>query len=217
LPEVRFIHSDQHLIVVLKPAFLRTVSVKAGVSHDSVLQQVQHEFTDALLVHRLDMDTSGLMLFARGKAAQRDLNEQFRSRRVSKQYDAIVFGTVQEVCGEIDLPIARDWPNRPRQKIDFHAGKNALTGYQTVNQIDPNSGQGFNYPASKLRLYPHTGRSHQLRLHMRCIGHPIAGCDLYGNEQAYEMAERLLLHASRLQFTHPGSGETVTFEDAAPF
>lgn len=159
------------------------------------------------------MDTSGLMLLARGKQAQRHLNEQFRKRRVGKQYEAIVLGPVREQCGEIDLPIAKDWPNRPRQKIDFQSGKNALTGYQKLAVEEA----GFNYPASRLRLHPHTGRSHQLRLHLRCIGHPIAGCDLYGNEQAYEMSERLLLHATGLQLAHPGTAKPIAFADVAPF
>ncbi len=180
----------------------------------NVLDVCREHYADARLVHRLDFDTSGLMLLARTKAAQRELNQQFQQRIIDKEYEAITLGHMMQNSGRIELPIAKDWPNRPRQRIDFKQGKHAVTDYTVLNR---HVNQSDGTPISRLRLYPITGRSHQLRIHLRSMGHPIAGCDLYGNREAYELSERLLLHASKLVFTHPSSAQRITFESAVPF
>lgn len=151
------------------------------------------------------MATSGLMLFARGVAMQRTLSLMFQRRMVDKRYIAVCAGTLQPPQGEIDLPIAPDWPNRPLQRIDAKNGKSALTRYRLLHQESDRS---------RVELEPVTGRSHQLRLHLASIGHPILGDALYGDEHS---APRLLLHACALRFTHPASGESLAFEHMPSF
>ncbi|MFK8018718.1 MAG: RluA family pseudouridine synthase [Pseudomonadales bacterium] len=208
------LHADQALIVVNKPEFVRSVPGSPSATDPTVLGLVLHDYPDAKIVHRLDMDTSGLMLLARGDDAQRSMNLQFQQRAVKKQYTAIAAGHIHDCWGCIDLPINKDWPNRPRQRIDFNKGKAALTYYRVDSRIS----YGPQYSdASRLTLFPDTGRSHQLRIHMRCLGHPLLGCDLYGNEHSYSQSSRLLLHATRLEFIHPASGENFVIEHQAPF
>lgn len=190
----------------------RTENLKPRLPN--VLDLCREHFADVRLVHRLDYDTSGLMLLARTKTAQRELNRQFQQRSVAKEYEAIALGHVAQIHGRIELPIAKDWPNRPRQKIDFKRGKQAVTDYAVLKRYVSRTD---NTPISRLRLYPITGRSHQLRIHLRSMGHPLAGCDLYGNRASYTLSERLLLHASKLTFSHPVSAERVTFESIVPF
>ena len=168
---------------------------------DSLATRVQSEFPDAFSVHRLDMCTSGLLVFARGADMQRRLSRLFRERRVKKCYIAMVAGRVGISIGEVDLPLSSDWPNRPRQKVNFSGGKSSLTRYRVLSHDAPMN-------TSRVELEPVTGRTHQLRVHMSAIGHPIIGDALYGDE-AGENAGRLLLHSSLLGFTHPLGGEPL--------
>ena len=172
--------------------------------------RVQSRWTDALVVHRLDMATSGLLLFARGAAAQRKLSEAFARREVHKRYVAVVHGQVAADDGTIDLPLRTDWPNRPRQQVSAEHGKPSLTRWRVLAR-DPA------HNATRLELTPLTGRSHQLRVHLQAIGHPILGDALYAPADALARAERLLLHADALGFSHPFGSEWLTFESPAPF
>jgi tRNA pseudouridine32 synthase / 23S rRNA pseudouridine746 synthase len=163
---------------------------------------------DALVVHRLDMGTSGLVLFARGLEPQRILGQAFAQRQVGKTYVAVVDGDVQAQAGEIDLPLAADWPNRPRQQVDVHTGKPSLTRWRVLTR---EAGR------TRLALEPLTGRTHQLRVHLAAIGHPILGDTLYADARSAAAAPRLLLHASALAFAHPDDARPLRFESAVPF
>lgn len=204
------IHIDDELIVLDKPAGLLSVPGRGPGHADSLATRVQAEFPDALIVHRLDMATSGLIVMARGKEMERRLSIAFQQRRVEKCYVAVVAGHPQPDHGEIRLPLITDWPNRPRQKVDHETGKPSLTAYQLEATI-PEDG------TSRLRLYPHTGRSHQLRVHMQAIGHPILGDELYAPSPWREASPRLLLHAESLSLPHPLTGEQLEMRSPAPF
>lgn len=199
------IYCDEWLLVVNKPAGLLSVPGRGEDKQDCLSSRLQHEFPDALVVHRLDMATSGLLIFARGAAMQSRLSGMFRERLVSKRYVAVVAGVLEEDDGQIDLPIGADWPNRPRQKIDATQGKHSLTLYRVLTR---------NAETTRLELEPVTGRTHQLRVHMTAIGHPILGDALYGNQAS---APRLLLHAQSLGFPHPVSNMPLRLECPAPF
>lgn len=199
------LYCDDSLLVVDKPAGLLAVPGRGEDKQDCLSARLQRQFPDALIVHRLDMATSGLMVFARGIEMQRRLSQMFHDREVEKRYLAIVTGKLEPETGEIDLPIVADWPNRPLQKIDAVSGKPSLTLYYAL------SSDGV---TTRVELEPITGRSHQLRLHMAAIGHPILGDALYGDPAS---APRLLLHACALSFTHPSSGEPLNFISVPPF
>jgi tRNA pseudouridine32 synthase/23S rRNA pseudouridine746 synthase len=221
------IYSDDSLLVVDKPAGLLAVPGRGEDKQDCLSARLQLKFPDALVVHRLDMATSGLMVFARGTEMQRRLSQLFREREVQKRYVAVVAGRLQQEAGEVALPLICDWPNRPRQKIDHALGKPSLTRYRLMDDVvavrpelvegrlgfDKLSPNGL-LETSGIELEPITGRTHQLRVHMAAIGHPILGDALYGDATS---APRLLLHACRLGFSHPRSGEPLNFECAAPF
>jgi tRNA pseudouridine32 synthase/23S rRNA pseudouridine746 synthase len=204
------LHVDAHCIVALKPGGLLSVPGLGPNGQDCLSAHVQAEYGDALVVHRLDMATSGLMLFARGAAAQRTLSAAFAARAVHKRYVAVVHGHVTAPDGEIDLPLIADWPNRPKQKVDHAAGKPSLTRYRVLAHDAARD-------ATRVELEPVTGRAHQLRVHLLAIGHPILGDALYAPPQVLAQADRLLLHASALRFAHPLSGEPIAFESAPPF
>jgi len=204
-PGLDLVYWDESLIVVNKPAGLLAVPGRGADKQDCVASRVQAEFPDALVVHRLDMATSGLMLFARGAEMQRRLSHLFRERLVAKRYVAMVSGRLELLAGEIDLPLMRDWPNRPRQKVDHESGKPSLTRYRVLAHDDG---------TTRVELEPVTGRTHQLRVHMAASGHPILGDALYGEEGR---AERLLLHASALSFAHPLNAEPLVFVSESPF
>ncbi len=204
------VHADAHCLVALKPAGLLSVPGLGANGNDCLAARVQAEFTDALVVHRLDMATSGLMLFARGASAQRSLSIAFAEREVHKRYTAIAAGHMADEYGEIDLPLAADWPRRPRQKVDSATGKPSLTRWRVL-------GRDAAADTTRLVLEPVTGRAHQLRVHLLAIGHPIVGDALYAPANVLARSTRLLLHASALSFTHPASGERLAFESAAPF
>ena len=203
-------HVDAHCLVAVKPTGMLSVPGRGEHGRNCLAARVQVAFADALVVHRLDMSTSGLMLFARGAAAQRTLSLAFAQREVRKRYVAVVHGHVESAQGEIDLPLIADWPNRPRQKVDIDIGKPSLTRYRVL-AFDPER------HTTRLELEPVTGRAHQLRVHLLAIGHPILGDALYAPPAVREQADRLMLHATSLRFAHPASGEPIRLESATPF
>ena len=165
-------------------------------------------YADALTVHRLDMATSGLTVVARGAAAHRTLSMAFADRCVAKSYVAVVAGEMQADFGEIDLPLITDWPNRPRQMVDHTIGKPSLTRYRVLSRSEG---------TTRVQLEPITGRSHQLRVHMQALGHPILGDVFYALPEVVALSPRLLLHAETLEVPHPVGGERMRFHSAAPF
>jgi tRNA pseudouridine32 synthase / 23S rRNA pseudouridine746 synthase len=207
---VDIVHVDAALIVAGKPSGLLSVPGRGPDKQDCAAGRVQQRWPDALVVHRLDEATSGLLMFARGVAAQRVLGRAFEDGTVGKQYIAVVQGLMADDSGRIDLPLAADWPNRPRQQVDHEQGKAAITDWRLIEH-DPVRG------LSRLALRPATGRTHQLRVHLAAIGHPIAGDALYGDAMVRALAPRLLLHASELRFAHPASGKAMHFCLPAPF
>ena len=198
------IHRDDSLLVVDKPAGLLSVPGRGAHLADCLEARVRARFPAALLVHRLDMDTSGLMVFALTRAAQRHLGLQFERRHVAKRYEALVAGRPCADSGEIDLPLVADWPNRPLQKVCHVTGRPALTRWKLLGQDGS---------ATRLALFPQTGRSHQLRVHMAAIGHPILGDPFYGGPPA----ARMMLHATGLDLYHPETGARVGFRSSVPF
>ncbi|MDM0011842.1 RluA family pseudouridine synthase [Variovorax sp. J22P168] len=211
MTDLQALHVDPHLLVLEKPAGLLCVPGRGEDKQDCLSARAQRQWPDALVVHRLDMATSGLVLMARSPQMQRALGDAFATRRVHKRYDAIVDGLLPD-HGEwslIDAPLAADWPRRPLQKVDA-AGKPSQTLWRLARALPERH-------ASHLWLEPLTGRSHQLRVHLLSIGHPILGDALYGNDDIRARAPRLLLHASRLGFEHPADGRPMCFESAPPF
>jgi tRNA pseudouridine32 synthase/23S rRNA pseudouridine746 synthase len=206
---IDIIYCDESLLVANKPSGLLSVPGRGMDKADSLESRIQNEFPDALSVHRLDMGTSGLLLFARSKIMHRQLSHLFREREVEKCYIAMITGRIEPAVGEVDLPLGSDWLNRPRQKVDFAEGKCSLTRYRLLAHDAVTN-------TSRVELEPVTGRTHQLRVHMAAIGHPIVGDALYG-EEAGAVAQRLLLHASMLSFIHPLNSEPLTLVCEAPF
>lgn len=205
---ISLLYADEELLVVVKPPFLLSVPGRGPEKADCLVSRLAAEHGEVLAVHRLDWETSGLLVLARNKQAHRALSIQFQQREVSKHYTAVVYGHVTAERGEVDLPLIVDWPNRPRQHVNFETGKPSLTHWQLLERGEKRS---------RLLLTPITGRSHQLRVHMLSIGHPILGDQLYSEGEARAMAERLLLHSTSLGFRHPVTGETLAFESAPPF
>lgn len=208
--ELQIVHADAHCIVACKPSGLLAVPGRGDAGRDCLSERVRSEYPDALIVHRLDMATSGLMLLARSTDTQRRLSIAFARREVHKRYIAVVAGRLNADQGEIDLPLAADWPNRPRQVVDAIRGRPSLTRYRVLEFDDARA-------ATRVELEPVTGRSHQLRVHLLALGHTILGDALYGSAEVQAAAPRLLLHASSLRFTHPASGETMSFDSSPPF
>jgi tRNA pseudouridine32 synthase / 23S rRNA pseudouridine746 synthase len=199
------IYQDEYLLVANKPAGLLAVPGRGEEKQDCLSARLQKEFPDALVVHRLDMATSGLIMFARGADMQRLLSLMFQKREVEKRYVAVVAGKLAPETGEVNLPIAADWPNRPLHVIDAELGKPSLTRYRLL---------GFDADNTRVELEPVTGRTHQLRVHMKAIGHPILGDELYGDAAS---APRLMLHATTLKLLHPVTRAHLHFVDAPPF
>jgi tRNA pseudouridine32 synthase/23S rRNA pseudouridine746 synthase len=213
LAELQIVFVDETLLVLDKPAGLLSVPGRGEDKQDCLSRRVQQQYPDALVVHRLDMSTSGLLVMARGIAAQRSLNDAFASRSVHKRYEAVVSGVVSTLDTGwqlIDLPISLDWPNRPKRIIDAKLGKPSSTRWQVL-ATDPL------HNTSRLALEPLTGRSHQLRVHLQALGHAILGDMLYAPPQVAAQSSRLLLHACRLELTHPFHQQTMQFVSAAPF
>lgn len=202
------IHRDHALLVVNKPAGLLSVPGRGAHLADCLLARVQAAFPEALLVHRLDRDTSGVIVFALAPQAQRHLGLQFERRHVRKTYLARVAGHVAGDAGTIDLPLAVDWPNRPRQKVDPDHGRPAQTDWRVLRREADGT--------TRVRLEPLTGRSHQLRVHMLALGHPILGDALYAEGPARDHP-RLMLHSESLRLRHPDGGRGMTFRAPCPF
>ena len=209
-PGLIVIHEDAHLLVLDKPSGLLCVPGRGEDKQDCLSARALARWPDTLVVHRLDMSTSGLVLMARSPAAQRALGDAFAKQEVSKRYEAMVDGTLSESpdWSIIDAPIAADWPRRPMQKVDA-AGKPSVTCWRALGHSHEDT--------TRVLLEPRTGRTHQLRVHLAFIGHPILGDALYAEDSVRDRSERLMLHASVLQFRHPASGETIRFESAPPF
>ncbi len=201
------LHEDHEIVVVNKPAGLLSVPGKGAHLADCLLTRVQEVFPTALLVHRLDRDTSGVMVFALTPHAQRHLGLQFEKRQVKKTYVARVSGRLEPKTGTVDLPLVVDWPNRPRQKVCHEAGKAAVTDWRV---------QRYGEGETRVRLMPQTGRSHQLRVHMLALGHPILGDPLYADGAARDY-RRLMLHSEELRLRHPDGGLGMRFRSKAPF
>lgn len=206
--EIAILYEDDDLLLVRKPDLLLTIPGRHPLNKDCMITRLQQQYPTASIVHRLDLDTSGIMVVPRNKATHAHISRQFQERKVEKSYVAIVYGLVELDEGEIDLPIAPDWENRPKQVICSKRGKQALTRYEIVSRDGDRS---------RLILRPVTGRSHQLRIHLRELGHPILGCDMYAHKKAFNMATRLMLHASSLGFEHPGTGEWLSRDCPADF
>ena len=204
---LQVLHQDHEILLVDKPAGLLSVPGRGEHLRDSLLVRVQAAFPEALLVHRLDRDTSGVMVFALTPAAQRHLGLQFERRHVRKTYIARVWGRVPDKTGTVDLPLIVDWPNRPLQIVDHQRGKPALTEWRVARYEDG---------TTRLRLMPKTGRSHQLRVHMREIGHPIVGDPFYATGEARQ-APRMMLHSESLRLRLPDGGKALTYSAPCPF
>ena len=207
------LYQDDVLLILNKPSGLLSVPGRGEDKQDCLSARVQAQFSDALVVHRLDMATSGLLLMARGLSAQRSLNAAFENRQVIKRYVACVAGLlpIDSQWQTIDLPILVDWPNRPLRTIHPN-GQPSVTRWRCIS----NENQTFQ-GTSRLELEPVTGRSHQLRVHLQALGHPIAGDSLYAPLEVQALAPRLLLHACSLSFPHPLSGEALQFQCPADF
>ncbi|GAB2182353.1 pseudouridine synthase [Denitratisoma sp. agr-D3] len=193
-----------------KPEGLLTVPGRGDDRADCLLSRVQLEFPDAMIVHRLDLATSGIVVMGRGPKYQRELSILFQDRKVSKRYQALVDGCVETPEGSVDLPMIVDWPNRPRQIVDHVHGRPSLTHYKRLS-VDAEG------DTTRVELEPVTGRSHQLRVHMNALGHPILGDDLYGTEKSMTAAKRLMLHACYLALAHPATGKTLEIVSPPPF
>jgi len=212
---LQVIHEDDQMIVLDKPAGLLAVPGRGPDKQDCLSARAQARWPDALVVHRLDMATSGLVVMARGIEAQRQLSRAFEQRQVHKRYTAVVAGTLHNPVHDngwntIDLPITIDWPNRPRSIVSAELGKPSVTRWRLAGS--PNDDD-----TTRLELEPVTGRTHQLRVHLQAIGHPILGDMLYATPEQQALAPRLLLHAHQLALPHPQHGDTVHFHSPCPF
>ena len=207
-PYLSIVYQDDDLLIVNKPSGLLTVPGKDPKHADCLIARVNRVFPTAKIVHRLDMATSGIICLAMHKEAHRNLSIQFQDRKTAKRYIARVFGKLDQQTGSVDLPLICDWPNRPKQMVDHDNGKPSLTHFKVLEHEQK---------ATRVELTPITGRSHQLRVHMLSLGHPILGDKLYAHPEAFAMAPRLQLHAEMLTLAHPASGETLIFEAAPEF
>ncbi|GAA6168201.1 pseudouridine synthase [Sessilibacter corallicola] len=207
-PEV--LYKDNDLIAVNKAPNLLTVPGRGPDKQDCLFNRILTNFPDSRVVHRLDMATSGIVLFPQSQQALSLLSRKFQERQVSKHYIAVVDGIVQQDNGTIEQPLICDWPNRPKQKVCYESGKPAKTLFQVLHRDHKNA-------TSRLLLTPITGRSHQLRVHCEFIGHPILGDYFYGTPHSQNSSNRLLLHAQRISFEHPIFNVTVTITAPSPF
>lgn len=201
-PYLNIVYRDDDILVLNKPSGLLSVAGRLDVHKDSLQTRVQRVFPTASVVHRLDMSTSGIMLMALNKESHRHLSRQFQDRLISKRYLARVYGRPISESGSVDLPLICDWSNRPKQKVDFDIGKPSLTNWKILSSTGE---------SSLMELEPVTGRSHQLRVHMQSIGHPILGDKFYAHESAFKLSDRLDLHAEYIKFTHPSTNDALEF------
>lgn len=208
--QIEILVHEEHFLLINKPSGLLSLSGKNPLNKDSVHFRLVQDFPTATMVHRLDLGTSGIMLIALNKQVNAVLAKQFRMRLVEKTYVSILSGHLLEENGQIDAPIAKDPLLFPRLKICCQQGKQAQTNYQVLDR-------SHSPMTTRVRFYPQTGRTHQLRIHSQSIGHPILGCDLYGTESSHQAANRLMLHAEKLKFDHPITGLRITAECPSPF
>ncbi len=201
------LHHDSALLIVNKPAGLLSVPGKDPGKEDCLIDRLRRVFPEVLLVHRLDCDTSGVMVFALNKAAQGNLGQQFEKRQTKKVYLARLWGLLEPKEGTVDLPLCVDWPNRPRQHVNHEQGKPAITDWRV---------QRHDGKTTRVRLMPLTGRSHQLRVHMLSLGHPILGDPIYATGEALDYP-RMMLHAESLRLRHPETGKSLTYSAPVPF
>ncbi|TNE57712.1 MAG: RNA pseudouridine synthase [Alphaproteobacteria bacterium] len=207
-PYLEFLYRDEDLLVLNKQSGLLTVPGKPRDHKDCLETRVQRVLPAALTVHRLDRPTSGLLVMGLGADNHRALSIAFQDRKTEKSYVAEVYGHLAEDEGLVDEPLATDWERRPMQRIDYERGRPSQTRWQVISRSER---------FTRVRLTPITGRSHQLRVHMQHLGHPILGDDFYATGAALEAADRLLLHAERLAFSHPRTGAWMSFEAPSPF
>jgi tRNA pseudouridine32 synthase/23S rRNA pseudouridine746 synthase len=203
MDEIEILFQDEHFLLINKPSGLLSLSGKNPLNKDSVHFRLVQNFPTATLVHRLDFGTSGIMVVALNKAVNAHIGKQFQAGTVTKRYTALLHGSLPQPSGVIEFPIAKDTDNFPLQKICFVTGKRALTHYKVIERsISP--------ATTRVLFTPASGRTHQLRIHSRELGHPILGDDLYGTSDILAMAPRLMLHATTLEFDHPETGERVS-------
>lgn len=205
---IPLIYRDDHLLVVDKPEGLLSVPGRGEHLADCLIARLSVEYPEVLLCHRLDRDTSGIMVFALTKEAQRKMGRMFEVKRVKKRYVARVAGQVAEASGTIDLPLIVDWPNRPLQHVNHETGKPSVTDWTRV---------AIEGETTRMSLMPRTGRSHQLRVHMQSLGHPILGDPFYATGAARDDYSRMMLHAEGLKFEHPVAGKMMRLEAPCPF
>jgi tRNA pseudouridine32 synthase/23S rRNA pseudouridine746 synthase len=217
-PFLDILYQDDDLLILNKQSGLLSVPGKHPQHADCLETRAKETVEGALLVHRLDMETSGIFIMARNKMSQRHLGLQFEHRNIKKRYIARVIGHIIEDEGTVDLPLICDWPNRPRQMVCHTSGKQALTSWRVLEREtnDPKHNTP-EHPVTRVELFPKTGRSHQLRVHMREIGHPILGDPLYAPPEVLSMTPRLQLHACELTLMHPAKKEFMTFNAPEPF
>ncbi|PTB88056.1 RNA pseudouridine synthase [Pseudidiomarina aestuarii] len=211
-PYLEILYQDDAIVVVNKPSGLLSVPGKAKEHYDSLWSRLHYVLPTIRIVHRLDMATSGLLVFALTKPSQAHLQRQFERRSVKKAYRARVWGDLPAESGSVTIPLRCDWPNRPRQMVDPVLGKPATTNYRILA-----STKTLSKPYSDVELEPYTGRSHQLRVHMQWLGHPILGDKFYAHDEAYHASDRLLLHAESLAFYHPIRNDWLAFNAPVPF
>ncbi len=207
-PYLDIIYQDEDLVVLNKNSGLLSVPGRLPEHQDCLQHRVQRVLPTATIVHRLDMATSGIIILALNKAAHIAISRQFEQRQTKKRYFARVYGQINNEEGSVDLPLICDWPNRPKQKVCHEQGKKSLTHYRVVNYLND---------STLVELTPITGRSHQLRVHMLSLGHPILGDRLYAHKQALAASNRLQLHAQMLTVSQPSTGETLEFTSPCPF
>ncbi len=207
-PYLSVLAEDDDYIVLNKPSGLLSVPGKYDHLKDCLEARVQEKYPSATTIHRLDMDTSGVIVMALTPHGHRHIGQQFEKRRTQKVYQARVFGVMAQDEGVIDLPLRCDWPNRPKQMVDHELGRKAITRWQVIGREEA---------VTRVALFPETGRSHQLRVHMLELGHPILGDNFYAPEKAKVGVERLQLHAERLSFMHPRCKKVMNYEASCPF
>ena len=208
--DLPILYSDETMLVIDKPAGLLSQPGRRAEKWDSAITRIKAHYPQAVAVHRLDEPTSGLMMVPINKAMGSGLSKSFRERLVNKRYEAIVTGIMEKDEGSVDFPLMADWPNRPRQKIDFENGRASLTHYWVLER---NLKENW----TRVDLEPYTGRSHQLRMHLMALGHAILGDPLYADPETLSRAPRMLLHAKHLDLDHPLTGQKLVFDSPVPF
>ena len=208
--DVELLYQDDYLLLINKPESLLTLSGKHPLNKDSVHFRLVKDFPTATMLHRLDFGTSGILIVALNKEVNGHIGKQFQDHSVVKTYTALLHGHLDADDGCIDIPLAKDKPNFPLQKVCYETGKQAITNYQVIERLQ----EPF---STRVMFTPVSGRTHQLRIHSMAIGHPILGCDLYATDEAFFMAKRLMLHATHIEFDHPVTSDRVKWLSPCPF